>query len=382
MKREKEKLESLRKQNLLRKIETLKQKTSPTQLTLENGEIFLNFSSNDYLGLSQHPEVIQKAITAIKKYGIGSASSRIISGTLSSHQALERDIATAKKTEKALTFSTGYMTNLATITSLSQQGDFIFIDELSHASLFDGAKLSSATWRPFQHNNINALEEILQKYSQRRKKDQRFLVVTEAVFSMDGDIAPIKDLVKLKKKYDFFLIIDEAHSFGILGKNGLGLCQQFSSEEIEAKIGTLSKAIGSSGGYVTGDQSFIEIILQKSRPFIYSTSPLPAQVEASRIALQILQSKEGEKLRKQLRENIKLFCEFLKIPQQESPIISYLIGNSTQALELQKALRKKGYFVPAIRYPTVPKGTERLRISLLAQHSQKDLKALAKALSH
>ena len=368
MKREKRFLEERKQQSLLRNLPRIK-RISPEKLLFQ-GEEMWNFSSNDYLGLSHHPKIIETVRSHLSEYGVGSGSSRLLCGTSPIHQALEEKIAQVKKREAALTYSTGYMTGLGVLATLIEKEDMLFLDEFSHASLLDGAKMSRATWRPFRHNDMEDLEKMLKRVSQKRQISQRFYIITESIFSMDGDVAPIEELVFLKKKYEAFLLVDEAHQIHFHRESEI-------SREIDLEIGTLSKTLGSAGGYVAGDSDFIQTLIQKSRPFIYSTAPPPIQALASLTAIEILETKEGDFLQKSLQENIRYFSNQLKIPERESAIFPWIIGGAKKVLKIQDELRKLKMFVPAIRYPTVKQGTERLRISLMAQHSKEILRTLA-----
>ena len=280
-----------------------------------------NFSSNDYLGLANDPHLRKAAIAAIDGFGVGAGASRLISGTQSPHVRLERALAKWKGTDAALCFSSGYAAALGTIPALVTKDDVILLDKLCHASLIDGAKLSGAILRVFPHNNLRKLKSLLQwarraRLSRRSvaKADPgtRVLIMTESVFSMDGDRAPLRDLVELKKRFDTLLMLDEAHALGVIGTNGRGLAAEENvSDSVDVQMGTLSKALGASGGYICGSRSLIEWLINRARSFIYSTAPPPAIAAAATAALDFLASPEGEKRRLLLWERINLLRELL-----------------------------------------------------------------------
>ena len=342
-----------------------------------------NFSSNDYLGLSQHPRIVQAYQTAIHKYGAGSTASRLICGNRAPHSELESFIATAKKTEASLSFSNGYATSIGTLTAILKKGDTVILDKLCHASLIDGARMSGATIRVFPHNDLSKLEKLLAKVSAEISSESRTLVVTESVFSMDGDTAKLKEIVALVKNYRSLLMVDEAHGLGVLGQTGLGLAEELGLQnQIDFQMGTLGKAAGVAGGYIAASQAWIDLLVNKSRSLIYSTAPPPGQAAAAHEALKIITSDEGAKLRTKLWHNIHLFAEaaMLSAPPTSS-IIPWVVGSSDEALALAAKLRSHGYLIPAIRFPTVPKSSARLRITLSATHSEKDILALAGTLN-
>jgi 8-amino-7-oxononanoate synthase len=374
-----QRLEELERQNLFRKLRRV---SSPqgTRITVDGREL-LNFSSNDYLGLATHPKLKAAATEATERFGTGSGASRLISGSLESHHQLEEELACFKGTEGALVFSTGYATALGTIPALVGKQDIVVVDKLVHASIIDAARLSGATLRVFRHNDLNDLEEIL-RWSEKR--EGRTLVVTETIFSMDGDVAPLRELVELKEKYGAWLMIDEAHATGLFGARRRGLAEDSAvSEHVEIHMGTLGKALGSAGGYIAGSRALIEYLLNKARSFIFSTAPPASVSAAARAALAIVDSPAGLSLVQKLRGNISALKKRglrFEGTVEHSPILPLLVGEENDALNLAERLRNNGIFVPAIRYPTVPRGKARLRFTVSASHDTQDIVALRSVL--
>jgi 8-amino-7-oxononanoate synthase len=361
-----EELSTLTKQDLLRSLKKVSS-PAPPSITL-GGRALVNFSSNDYLGLSQHPVLIEAAAKALHDYGTGATASRLVCGSLDLFHQLEEQIAAGKNTQAALTFSNGYATALGTIPALMGKDDTVILDKLAHACLIDAARLSGATLRVFPHNDLIKLERLL------KSSKGRTLIVTESVFSMDGDLCPLKEIVTLKEKHGALLLLDEAHAVGVLGKNGHGLAEELSlQDQIDFQMGTLGKALGSAGGYLAASREWIDLLINKARSFIYSTAPPPAQAAASLAALKLLPTGEG----KQLRARLKSHCRTFNSP---TPIIPHIIGSNESALAASQNLQNQGFLVPAIRYPTVPRDTARLRITLSAAHSEKNLSDLQAAL--
>ena len=341
------------------------------------GKRYINFSSNDYLGLAQHPEVIEAFRQGLSKWGAGSGASRLISGSLSPHLQLEQRLAAWKGKSACRVFANGYSTSLGVVSGLLGKDDVVILDKLSHASLIDGAKLSGATIRIFPHNHVGKLQSLLEKY---KSHSGRVLVVTEAVFSMDGDLAALREIVRLKEEYNALLLVDEAHALGVRGT--MGLAQELGlSGSVDLHMGTLGKAAGVAGGYLACEEELAELIIHKSRSFIYSTAPPPAQCVAALKALEIIHAEEGTQLRNRLWGNIQLFAKLMQMEGwPESAIIPISIGESKRALEMSSALREQGVIVPAVRYPTVPRNTARLRVTISAAHRREHLEALAKLL--
>src|SRR6266699_5491858 len=352
------------------------------------GKRLVNFSSNDYLGLANDSRLREVAITAIGEFGIGAGASRLISGTQSPHLRLENALAKWKGTEAALCFSSGYAAALGTIPAIVGKNDVILLDKLCHASLVDGAKLSGAILRIFPHNHLGKLESHLQ-WCQREHAGKRILIVTESIFSMDGDRAPLCELVALKKRFGALLMLDEAHAVGVIGPNGRGLAAAENvSEDVDVQMGTLSKALGASGGYIGSSRNLIDWLINRARSFIYSTAPPPAIVAAALAAVGFLASPEGEERRLLLWKKIRLMQEFL--PRSElnktssdaySAIFPWIVGDEQVAIDLASALQSEGFFVPAIRYPTVAKGSARLRITVTAAHDEDQIRLLCKAIT-
>lgn len=336
---------------------------SPTGIqVVREGRILWNFASNDYLGLACEPQVQAALIEGVHRYGAGSAASRLVCGTLPPHQLLENALAESKKTEAALTFSSGFATALGAIPAIVGKPDTIVLDKLSHACLVDASRLSGATIRVFPHNNVAKLASLLTGV-RAKSATGRILVVTESVFSMDGDLCPLREIVSQCEAHDALLFVDEAHAFGVLGKSGMGLAEQEGLQKrIAFQMGTLSKAAGLSGGYLAASREWIDLLVNRARSFIYSTAPPPALAHAALTSLALIQSGEGERLRSRLRENIALFAD------SPTPIIPIHLGSNEAALSAAACLEDAGYLVPAIRYPTVPRGKARLRVSLSAVH--------------
>jgi 8-amino-7-oxononanoate synthase len=375
-------LNSLREQNLFRELRRVDSPQSP-QVQIA-GKMLLNFSSNDYLGLANDPILKEAAVRAIEKFGVGSGASRLICGSLGPFHELEEALADFKQTEAALTFSTGYATAIGTICALLGKDDVIILDKLVHACIVDAAKLSGSKIRVFAHNDLNDLDKKLKwAKSQTANRKSQILVVTESIFSMDGDASPLCEIVTLKNKYGAWLMLDEAHATGIFGKNGRGLAEKLGiSNQIEIQMGTLGKALGASGGFICGSRVLIDFLVNRARSFIFSTAPVPAAAAAAFAAIQFVQSVKGETRRRQLWTRVEELQ--LKIKNRKSKIsstiIPVLIGDENKATEAATKLREQNIFVPAIRYPTVARGKARLRITLTAAHSAEDVAKLVCAL--
>ena len=347
------------------------------------GRRLVNFSSNDYLGLANDPRLRERATAAIDEFGVGAGASRLITGNISPHLQLERALARWKGTEAALCFSSGYAAALGTIPALVDKNDVIVLDKLCHASLIDGAKLSGAVLRVFPHNHLGKLERHLE-WARHKHPGKRVLIITESVFSMDGDRAPLSELVELKKTFGALLMLDEAHAIGVIGPNGRGLAAaQNVAEEVDVQMGTLSKALGASGGYICGSRTLIEWLINRARSFIYSTAPPPAIASAGLAAVDFLSSVDGEERRLLLWERIKLMQSLLPSPGLEkepraanSAIFPWIVGDEKAALNLGAALQSEGFLVSAIRYPTVAKGVARLRITVTAAHEAAQIREL------
>lgn len=342
-----------------------------------------DFSSNDYLGLSTHPALVQSAIEASKTFGIGSTGSRLISGTSEAVIELENTIAQWKGTEAALVFNSGYQANVAILQAVLESGDFVAFDRLNHASLIDGVRLSNAKWRRYKHLDLGDLERALTK----APNDSKRWIVTDSLFSMDGDYPDLQRLVKIAKQNNACILIDEAHASGVFGKTKRsGLCEELEvSRDITLQMGTFSKALGGFGAYVAGSRTMIDFLVNKARGFIYSTALPPAAVAAAQAAIQLIQ-KDGTAT-EQLWKNTHLAWSELKqtglITEEKcySQIIPIPLESSEEAVRLSQALWDKGYFVQAIRPPTVPANTALLRLSISAKHTEKEIIGLTKTLA-
>jgi 8-amino-7-oxononanoate synthase len=373
-----ERLAAIREQGLYRQLRRM---DSPQSPRIEiGGKTLLNFSSNDYLGLANEPALKDAAIQAVEKFGTGSGASRLICGSLAPHHELEEALAAFKGLEAALTFSTGYAAAVGTISALVGKEDVVVIDKLVHASIVDGARLSGAKLRVFAHNDLNDLEEILQwaqKVPGPTSKAQsraRVLIITESVFSMDGDCAPLREIVELKNKYGAWLMVDEAHSTGLYGKHRRGLAEELGvSSDIEVQMGTLGKALGASGGYIAGSRTLIDFLVNRARSFIFSTASVPAAAAAATAGICFVQSAKGEERRNMLWERVKEFQPASSDPKTLSAILPIIIGDETKALKTAAALLEKNIYVPAIRYPTVARKQARLRVTMTAAHTKEDV---------
>ena len=375
-----EELETIRQAGLWRELRPVEAIDGP-RVTLE-GSTYLNFSSNDYLGLSHHPSLAEAARLATERFGTGSTASRLICGSLAPHHELEECLASLKETEAALAFSSGYATAVGTITALAGKDDILILDKLCHASLVDGARLSGATMRIYPHNNLDRLEHLLERSVEKLPAQGRIIVMTESVFSMDGDLAPLEDIIALKKRFGFLLLLDEAHGLGVLGPRGLGLAEELGLQQsVDLQMGTLGKAAGSSVGYLAASRAVIDLLINKARSFIYSTAPVPAQAAAATAALRLISSDEGRSLRARLQEHLEAFSSLTGTPKPSSAIIPVPCGENPEALAAADALRSAGLLVPAIRFPTVPRGQARLRITLSAVHDSHEITTLAEAVN-
>ena len=336
----------------------------------------MNFSSNDYLGLTSHPALAEAMAAGAYRWGVGSTASRLICGTTEEHVLLEEELAAAKGTEAAVVFSTGMAAATGTIPSLVGKGDVIILDKLAHACLIDGARASGATLRVFPHNDLEKLESHL-KWAREKYCKGRVMILTEAVFSMDGDLAPLRETVELKERYGAILFLDEAHAVGVRGSGAQGLAGELGlSERVEIQMGTLGKALGVSGGYIAGSRVLIDFLINRARSYIFSTAPSPAVAAACRAALRIVQSEEGEALRARLQENLSLLASGLKMALPQSAIVPLILGSEERALAEAARVLLAGFFVPAIRYPTVPRNKARLRITVSAAHEPEQIRAL------
>lgn len=364
--------------NLKRKLRLITGSQGP--IVMIDGKEYLNFCSNNYLGLANDPHLVEAASVSMKEEGFGSGASRLVCGNMSSHEQLERSIAKFKQTEAALVFSSGYMANVGVISSLFGREDWIFSDKLNHASIIDGILLSQANYKRYPHLDTAALEEMLKSIPAKGKR----LIVTDSVFSMDGDVAPLPKIVALAKKYNSMVMVDEAHAVGVFGKRGRGLAEHLGVEQdIDIIVGTLSKAAGSFGAYCSGSKKLIEYLINSARSFIYTTAMPPSTAAASIRALEIIQ--EDVNLRKKLWNNTKyLHGELKKLGfdtmNAQTPIIPILVKDSKLALDFSQKLFERGILISAIRPPTVPVNTARLRLTVTSAHTKEHLDQLIEQL--
>ncbi|MDY6968472.1 MAG: 8-amino-7-oxononanoate synthase [Spirochaetota bacterium] len=373
----KPKIDSLKEIGLYRSIRSITGPVEPTVIV--DGKEVILLSSNNYLGFANHPELKRAAMSAIKELGTGSGGSRLISGNLDIHQELESRIAEFKQCEAGIIFSTGYMTNVGLITSLVGKGDLIISDELNHTSIIDGCRLSKADIKIFPHKDIESIMDILIEdiklfnYNTNRKR----VIITDGVFSMDGDIAPLSGIIKLAEEYNVIVIVDDAHGTGVLGENGRGTAEHFGlKSENLILMGTFSKALGSLGGYVVGPSILIDYLRNTSRSFIYSTSQPPSICASSIAAINLIEREPN--IRKTLWDRVNRFKKGLlelgfDIMGSETQIVPIIIGDSHLTMEFAKAIIRSGVYAPGIRPPTVPEGVSRIRVSLMASHTNEQI---------
>jgi glycine C-acetyltransferase/8-amino-7-oxononanoate synthase len=358
---------------LLRHLQTVEAARGRT-IALAPSEL-VSFSSNDYLGLSQHPALKEAAIKAIERYGVGAGASRLLGGGYSPHRELEELLAAFKGAEAALSFSSGYAAALGALPALVGPNDVIIIDKLSHACLVDAARLSRAHLRVYPHNHLGKLESHLE-WARENHPNATVLIVTEAVFSMDGDTAPLKQIVDLKRRFGAALMLDEAHATGVVGEQGRGLAHLAGVvNDIDVRMGTLSKAVGASGGFIVGGHELIEYMVNRARSFIFSTAPAPATAAAAVAAVRIMMSDAGESLRQRLWERVHEFAKLVpgrfrvqKDGSPESAIFALHIGDERRATQASSFLQRRGLLIPAVRYPTVALKSARLRAAVTAAH--------------
>ena len=376
-------LSTIYKANWYRSVKTLE--SLPGAIIKLEGKKLINFASNDYLGLAGDKRLIAAAIEATKEFGTGSTGSRLLTGHREIHQELEQEISKLKQTEAALVFSSGYLANIGVISSVVSQRDLILSDKYNHSSLKNGAILSGAKILEYSHNNI---EDLTNKLEQERENYRRSLIITDSVFSMDGDLCKLPLLLDLAEKYNSMLLVDEAHATGVFGINGGGCVEYFNCTGKELiQIGTLSKALGSLGGYVAGSKKLIEFLRNRAPRWIYTTGLTPGDTAAALTAINIIKKEPErrvklwqnvENLRNLLETENQLFCRGKKISNYESPIICFPLKNAEEALKVGEKLKQVGIFAPAIRPPTV--NTSRIRISLMATHETTHLQKLVAAL--
>ncbi|MDU3803286.1 8-amino-7-oxononanoate synthase [Paraclostridium bifermentans] len=362
------KIQQLKEMSLYRDIKYLSE-AQYKYTTIDNKPVML-MASNNYLGLSNNNLIKKAAIESIKYYGVGSGGSRLTTGSYNVHRKLEKKIATFKNCEDCLIFNNGYMANVGVISSICDEEFTIFSDELNHASIIDGCRLSKAKVVVYKHNDMMDLSNKV-----KLKKSKYGVIVTDSVFSMDGDIANLIEIVNIAKDNKLMTIVDDAHATGVIGEKGKGSCEYFNIKDIDIIIGTLSKAIGSEGGFVCANSETTNFLRNKARSFIFSTALSPSVVSASIKSIEIIE--KNPELIKKLNENIEYFCEKLgeigfKV-KSNTPIVPIIIGNEDVANEFSKKLLEEGVFIPAIRYPTVKKGEARLRATLMATHTFDDI---------
>lgn len=345
-----------------------------------DGRWLVHLGSNNYLGLTTHPEVIAAAQEAAGRHGTGSGSARLIGGTFAVHEELEEELARFKQAEAALLFSTGYMASIGVITALAGRGDLAVCDRLAHASLVDGCRLSGADLRVYPHADAEQLDDILRE---RRGRYRRLLVVTEGVFSMDGDAAPLPEIAEVTRRHGGWLLLDDAHGTGVLGENGRGTLEHFGMPaEGILQVGTLSKALGSLGGYVAGPRAVVETLVNRARSFIYTTAPPPADAAAALAALRVLRREPA--LRRCLWENTRRWALGLRragwaILPEQSAIVPVRTGSVRRTLAAARGLLERGVYAPGIRPPTVPAGSARIRTSVTALHTEEEMEEAGKA---
>ena len=379
-----EQLASLVRQGLRRDLRRVASAQGP-HIRLEGREL-RNFSSNDYLGLANHPALIEASVRATRDYGAGSGASRLICGSLTPHYELEEILAAFKGTAAAVVFATGYAAALGAIPALVGPEDVVIVDKLVHACCIDAARLSGAKLRVFSHNDLNDLERILQ-WATGRPELGRILIVTESVFSMDGDLAPLAQLVELKDRYHAWLMLDEAHATGCFGSHRRGLAEAAGvSDRVEVQFGTLGKALGAAGGYIAGSRTLIDYLINRARSFVFSTAPVPAAAAAAKAGIELVEGAEGVARAATLWHRVgemktELAAASWSAEASASAILPLMVGGETAAVDLSRRLRELGFLIPAIRYPTVARGQARLRLTVSAAHTADDVQALGEALS-
>ncbi len=368
----KEKIEELKEQGIYRKLPVLE--TANEAEVILNGKKVINLSSNNYLGFANHPRLKKASIEAIEKYGVGSGAVRTIVGNMKIHEDLEEILAKFKREESAFVFQSGFNCNAGTIQAITEAGDIIISDELNHASIIDGSRLSRANKGIYKHSDMDSLESVLKE---ARDKYKNILVITDGVFSMDGDIAKLPEIVELAEKYEAMTYVDDAHGSGVLGESGRGTVDHFGLHgRVDFSMGTLSKAIGVIGGYVAGSETMYEWLSHRARPVLFSTSLPPAAVGAIIEALKMLM--ESTEYTDRLWENAKYFKAKMgtlgyNIGHSETPITPVIIGDEAKTMAFSKKLLEKGVFVSGIVFPTVPKGTGRVRVMVTAAHTKEQL---------
>ncbi len=370
-------MNELRQKGTHFKLRVLEEPQAPESVF--DGKRVINLASNNYLGLTTHPKLREAAIAATKKYGVGSGAVRTVSGTMSIHMELEEKIARFKKTEACVVFQSGFTANAGTVSAILGKDDFIISDELNHASIIDGARLSRAKIKVFRHKDVAHAEELLQEVS---GEPGHKLIITDGVFSMDGDIGPLPGLCELAEKYGAIMMVDDAHASGVLGKAGRGTPDHFQVHgRVDVQVGTLSKAIGALGGYVCGSKELIDFLYHRARPFLFSTSHPPSVAATCIAAFEVLE--QEPELMDKLWANTRFFKKELGLlgfniggintPASETPITPIIIGEGRLTMEFSRELFNEGVFTPGIAYPTVAEGKARLRTIMTAKHTQEQL---------
>ena len=383
-----EELEELKNNDLERTVDDLRFINSTKAIDSE-GKEFIVFGTNNYLGLTHHPDVI-KAAQEASIYGTGSTGSRLTTGASFEARELENNISEFKNVESTLIFNTGYMTNLGVIYALTKENDVIFSDQLNHASIIDGTRISKAKVKVYKHKDTKDLENLILDEIESNN-DGNLFIVSDGVFSMDGDIAPLPELVEIANKYSCTLIIDEAHATGVIGKTGKGTVEYYKdktgidlTDSVDLQIGTLSKALASEGGFVCGKQAYIDYLINKSRPFIFSTALSPSTIASANTALNLLKENSKEYL-DNLNKNTRIMRKLLvdgglNVIDGETPIIPIIIGPADLANRFSNQLKEEGILVSAIRPPSVPKDMSRLRLTIMASHTKEEIEFTAKAI--
>ena len=375
-------LQDLRSKGVAPKLRVLDGEQKP--VCVFDGREVINLASNNYLGLTSHKALRKASLGAVRKLGVGAGAVRTIAGTMKLHMDLEEQIAQFKNVEACVVFQSGFTANAGTVSAILGKEDLIVSDELNHASIIDGARLSKATIKVFKHKDMQDCERVLQEHSSFPGKK---LIISDGVFSMDGDIAPLGALCDLAEKYGCIMMVDDAHASGVLGRNGRGTVDHFQCHgRVHIQVGTLSKAIGAMGGYVCGSRDLIDFLYLRARPFLFSTSHPPATAAACQAAFTLLDSAEGEKLVKKLWANTKFFKKELKkrgfeFKASETPIIPIHVGDAAKAFEFSGKLFEAGVFAPAVGYPTVAEGKARLRAIVSAAHKREHLLKAADTLA-
>jgi len=377
-----EQLEELKAKGLYFRLRVLESEQKP--VANFDGREVINLSSNNYLGLTTHRALRRAALEATRRWGVGAGAVRTIAGTMKIHMELEEQIARFKNTEACVVFQSGFTANAGTVAAILGKDDLIISDELNHASIIDGCRLSKATIKVFKHRDLNDCERVCQETA---NWPGRKLLITDGVFSMEGDIAPLPQLCDLAEKYNCIMMVDDAHASGVLGRGGRGTVDHLGCHgRVDIQVGTLSKAIGAMGGYVCGSRDLIEWLYHRGRPFLFSTSHPPSVTASCQAAFGLLDSPEGEKLIKKLWANTKFFKRRLKesgfsTGASETPITPVHVGEAAKAFEFSRRLFDAGLYAPAVGYPTVPEGKARLRAIVTATHKRAELERAAEILA-